>query len=154
MFHHLLTPSQAIPRLGPADNWILFQSQLLCPNLPTMTIINNMPHHRNDNRQVHMLKMLLMMITIITALSPLNQHLSTMLPHSPHPEADLRSMSFSMYQDLLLARMMFFTNCFAMHLQILFHVLVISRKFLIKYYEYSFNYLITIINQLTINALT
>ena len=111
MFHHLLTPSQAIPKLGPADNWILFQSQLLCPNLPTPTIINNVPHHRNNNRGVHMLKMPPMMITIIPALSPPNWHLSTMLPHSPHLEADLQSMSFSMYQELLLAsRMMFFTN--------------------------------------------
>ena len=124
MFHHLLTPSQAIPKLGPAANRILFQSQLLCPNLPTPTIINNAPHHRNDNRGVHMLKMPPMMITIIPALSPPNQHLSTMLPHSPHLEADLQSMSFSMYQELLLAsRMMFFTNCFAMRLQILFPVL-------------------------------
>ena len=31
---------------------------------------------------------------------------------------------------------------------------VISWKFLIKYYEYSLDYLITIMNQLTINALT
>ena len=31
---------------------------------------------------------------------------------------------------------------------------VISRKFLIKYYEYSFDYPITITNQLTINTHT
>ena len=36
----------------------------------------------------------------------------------------------------------------------IFLLTVISQKFLIKYYEYCFDYLITIMNQLTINALT